>query len=63
MASHLVIVHPSARTAKINTTPGKYLTDVRDEACLKFNLKPEQYTLKYVMLPFHPRGVCILMVS
>ncbi|KAF2499206.1 hypothetical protein BU16DRAFT_453861 [Lophium mytilinum] len=47
MASHLVIVHPSARTARIPTTPGKYLTDVRDEACNKFNLRPELYTLKF----------------
>ncbi|KAF2810422.1 uncharacterized protein BDZ99DRAFT_443178 [Mytilinidion resinicola] len=47
MASHLMILSPSARTAKIPTTPGKYLTEVRNEACNKFNLKPDLYTLKF----------------
>ncbi|OCK84125.1 hypothetical protein K432DRAFT_345716 [Lepidopterella palustris CBS 459.81] len=47
MASHLVVVHPTARTVKIPTTPGTYLTDVRDEACKKLNVKPDQFTLKY----------------
>lgn len=49
MASHVIVVHTTARTAKINTTPGKHLSDIRDEACQKFNVNPDQYTLKYAI--------------
>ncbi|KAF2176714.1 hypothetical protein K469DRAFT_606263 [Zopfia rhizophila CBS 207.26] len=47
MTSHVVVVGSTARTVKIPTTPAKYLTEVRDEACKKFNLSPDQFTLKY----------------
>lgn len=40
-------MHSNARTARIPTSPGTYLTDVRDDACKKFNVKPDQYTLKF----------------
>lgn len=46
MASHVVVVDTSARTARIKTTPGKHLTEVLSEACAKFNLNPDNYTLK-----------------
>ncbi|KAF2200020.1 hypothetical protein GQ43DRAFT_90996 [Delitschia confertaspora ATCC 74209] len=47
MASHVVVVGSTARTVKIPTTPLKYLTEVRDEACQKFNVRPDEFTLKY----------------
>lgn len=45
--SHVVVFNASARSHKILTTPVKYLTDVRDEACQKFGVSKEQFTLKY----------------
>ncbi|EKG14997.1 UBX domain-containing protein [Macrophomina phaseolina MS6] len=47
MASHVVVVDTSARTARIKTTPGKHLTEVLAEACAKFSLNPDNYTLKF----------------
>ncbi|ORY11195.1 GLUT4 regulating protein TUG-domain-containing protein [Clohesyomyces aquaticus] len=47
MSSHLMVVNSAAKTVKIPTTPAKYLTEVRDEACKKFNINPDQFTLKY----------------
>lgn len=47
MASHVIIVSPTARSTKINTQPGTYLNDVLQEACQKWNLKPENYVLKH----------------
>lgn len=48
MASHVVVVNTTARTAHIKTTPGKYLTEVLSEACAKFNVNPDNYALKWV---------------
>jgi tether containing UBX domain for GLUT4 len=48
--SHLIVVNSYARPVKIPTTPTKYLTEVRDEACQKFGVNKDQYTLKYVPL-------------
>ncbi|KAF1845671.1 uncharacterized protein K460DRAFT_366516 [Cucurbitaria berberidis CBS 394.84] len=45
--SHVVVFNSYARTIKISTTPVKYLTEVRDEACQKFGVSKDQYTLKY----------------
>ncbi|EDU41810.1 UBX domain protein [Pyrenophora tritici-repentis] len=45
--SHVVVFNSYARTFKIPTTPTKYLTEVRDEACQKFGLNKDQFTLKY----------------
>ncbi|KAL5391470.1 hypothetical protein DPSP01_001334 [Paraphaeosphaeria sporulosa] len=45
--SHVVVFNASARSHKIPTTPVKYLTEVRDEACQKFGVNKEQFTLKY----------------
>lgn len=36
----------AARTARIKTTPAKHLTEVLSEACAKFNLNPDNFTLK-----------------
>lgn len=44
--SHVVVFNSSAKTVKIPTTPVKYLTDVRDEACAKFGVNKDQFTLK-----------------
>lgn len=45
--SHVVVYNASARSFKIPTTPVKYLTEVRDEACQKFGVSKEQFTLRY----------------
>ncbi|KAF2854548.1 hypothetical protein T440DRAFT_236069 [Plenodomus tracheiphilus IPT5] len=45
--SHVVVFNSYARTVKIPTTPVKYLTEVRDEACQKLGVNKDQYTLKY----------------
>lgn len=47
MSSHVVVFNSFARTFKIPTTPTKYLTEVRDEACQKFGVNKDQFTLKY----------------
>ena len=44
--SHVVVFNSYAKTVKITTTPTKYLTEVRDEACQKFGVNKEQFTLK-----------------
>ena len=48
--SYLTVVNSYARSIKISTTPTKYLTEVRDEACYKFGVNKDQYTLKYVSI-------------
>ncbi|KAF1924366.1 uncharacterized protein M421DRAFT_72671 [Didymella exigua CBS 183.55] len=45
--SHVVVTNSFAKTFKIPTTPTKYLTEVRDEACEKFGVSKDQFTLKY----------------
>ncbi|KAL5121893.1 hypothetical protein ACEQ8H_000108 [Pleosporales sp. CAS-2024a] len=45
--SHVVVFNSYAKTVKIPTTPVKYLTEVRDEACQKFGVNKDQFTLKY----------------
>ncbi|KAL4878521.1 GLUT4 regulating protein TUG-domain-containing protein [Aspergillus karnatakaensis] len=47
MSSHVVVLDSSARRATIKTTPGKYLTDVLQEACRKLGLDASQYGLKH----------------
>jgi tether containing UBX domain for GLUT4 len=44
--SHVVVFNSYARTVRIATTPVKYLTEVRDEACHKFGVSKDQFTLK-----------------
>lgn len=46
MASHVVVIDSTARRTTIKTTPGKYLSDVLDEACAKLGLDPNLYGLK-----------------
>ncbi|KAL4890895.1 GLUT4 regulating protein TUG-domain-containing protein [Aspergillus ambiguus] len=47
MSSHVVVLDSTARRATIKTTPGKYLTDVLQEACRKLGVDPNQHGLKY----------------
>ncbi|KAL5003896.1 GLUT4 regulating protein TUG-domain-containing protein [Aspergillus recurvatus] len=47
MSSHVVVLDSTARRATIKTTPGKYLTDILQEACKKFGLDTSQYGLKH----------------
>lgn len=44
--SHVVVFNSSAKTVKVLTNPTKYLTEVRDEACEKFKVNKEHFTLK-----------------
>ncbi len=50
MASHVVVIDSSARRTLIKTTPGKFLSDVLQEACIKLGLDASTYGLKYVDL-------------
>lgn len=45
--SHVTVVNSYAKAVRIPTTPVKHLTDVRDEACQKFGVNKDQFTLKY----------------
>ncbi|KAH7391910.1 GLUT4 regulating protein TUG-domain-containing protein [Pyrenochaeta sp. MPI-SDFR-AT-0127] len=45
--SHVTVFNSSARSVRIATTPVKYLTEVRDEACQKLGVSKDQFTLKY----------------
>ncbi|EAT88989.1 hypothetical protein HBH56_069250 [Parastagonospora nodorum] len=45
--SHVLVFNSHAKTVKIPTTPIKYLTEVRDEACQKFGVSKDQFTLKF----------------
>ncbi|CEL02680.1 hypothetical protein ASPCAL03846 [Aspergillus calidoustus] len=47
MSSHVVVLDATARRATIKTTPGKYLTDILQEACKKLGLDANQYGLKH----------------
>lgn len=54
MASHVVVIDTSFRRTTVKVTPGKYLSDVVEEACQKFGLKASNYTLKYERLSVCP---------
>ncbi|KAL2852863.1 GLUT4 regulating protein TUG-domain-containing protein [Aspergillus pseudoustus] len=47
MSAHVVVLDATARRATIKTTPGKYLTDILQEACKKLGLDASQYGLKH----------------
>ncbi|KAJ5889968.1 hypothetical protein N7504_010778 [Penicillium tannophilum] len=47
MSAHVVVIDATAKRATIKTTPGKYLTDILQEACLKLGYNPSQYGLKH----------------
>jgi tether containing UBX domain for GLUT4 len=44
--SHVVVFNSYAKTVRIPTTPAKHLSEVRDEACQKFGVNKDQFTLK-----------------
>ncbi|KAI9821593.1 MAG: hypothetical protein M1832_003267 [Thelocarpon impressellum] len=46
MASHVVVIDSTARRAVVKVTPGKYLSDVLQEACKKLGLTASLYGLK-----------------
>ncbi len=50
MASNVVVIDSSFRRHTVKVTPGKYMTEVLEEACKKFNIKSENYGLKYSTL-------------
>ena len=43
MASHVVVMDSSARRAVIKTSPGKFLSDILQEACAKLGLDSSRY--------------------
>jgi tether containing UBX domain for GLUT4 len=45
-SAHVVVIDTSFRRVTIKVTPGKYMTDVLDEACTKFGIKASNYGLK-----------------
>ncbi|OOQ82181.1 putative UBX domain protein [Penicillium brasilianum] len=47
MSAHVVVIDATARRATVKTTPGKYLTDILQEACLKLGYNASQYGLKH----------------
>ncbi|KAN0122466.1 GLUT4 regulating protein TUG domain containing protein [Hyaloscypha variabilis] len=47
MAAQVYVLDSSARRATIKVTPGKYLTDVLEEACAKLGYKSSNYGLKH----------------
>ncbi|KAF2644389.1 hypothetical protein P280DRAFT_467023 [Massarina eburnea CBS 473.64] len=49
--SHVVVYNASAKSVRIPTTPMKYLTEVRDEACQKLSMNKNLFTLKYNSKP------------
>ena len=46
MASNLVVISSTAHRAVIKTTPGKFLSDVLEEACAKLGLDASLHGLK-----------------
>jgi len=44
--SHVLVFNSYAKTVKVPTTPVKYLTEVLDEACQKFGVNKDNFTLK-----------------
>ncbi|MCJ1261388.1 hypothetical protein MMC22_001252 [Lobaria immixta] len=46
MASHVVVIDSSARRAVIKTSPGKFLSDILQEACEKLGLDSSCYGLR-----------------
>ena len=48
MAAHVMVIDATARNVKIKTLPGKYLTDILEEACTKLGRDASRYGLKCV---------------
>lgn len=46
MASNLVVISSTAHRAVVKTTPGKFLNDVLQEACVKLGLDSSLHGLK-----------------
>ncbi|TVY47015.1 Tether containing UBX domain for GLUT4 [Lachnellula occidentalis] len=49
--SHVVVIDTSFRRHNIKVTPGKYMTDILEEACKKFGIKSSNYGLKHANKP------------
>lgn len=46
MASFVTVVDPSARRVKVKTTPGKFLSEVLQEACNEWRYDASRHGLK-----------------
>ncbi|KAE8446929.1 hypothetical protein EG329_011560 [Mollisiaceae sp. DMI_Dod_QoI] len=47
MASHVVVIDSALRRHNVKVNPGKYMTEVLEEACKKFGLNPTNYGIKH----------------
>ncbi|KAF4637135.1 hypothetical protein G7Y89_g943 [Cudoniella acicularis] len=47
MASHVVVIDTSFRRQTIKVTPGKFMTELLEEACKKFGLNASNYGIKH----------------
>lgn len=56
MASHVVVIDSSARRTVIKTTPGKPLSDVLQEACVKLGLDASCHGFKYANIISYDRA-------
>ena len=63
MASHVTVIDTSARRAVVKTTPGKYLSDVLQEACTRLGLNASQYGLKCVFVRFLSLSNSVILQS
>jgi tether containing UBX domain for GLUT4 len=46
MSAHVKVVNTSFQQATIKVTPGKYLSDVIEEACKGWKMTASNYTVK-----------------
>ncbi|KAH6671223.1 GLUT4 regulating protein TUG-domain-containing protein [Halenospora varia] len=51
MAAHVKVIDTSFRQHTIKVTPGKYMTEVLEEACKKFGINPNNYSIKHQNKP------------
>ena len=46
MAAQVTVINTSFQRTIVKVTPGKYISDVMEEACKVWNLDASKYTLK-----------------
>ncbi|KAH8657433.1 UBX domain protein [Tricladium varicosporioides] len=51
MAAHVKVIDTSFRQHTVKVTPGKYMTEVLEEACKKFGINPNNYSIKHQNKP------------
>lgn len=61
MAAHVIVVHTTARTHRVNVSPNTHLSDVLEDASRKFKIDASAYSLKYGHTRFLYHGTIQLM--